>query len=99
MPDSDNVKSLADSFSTFLFDKITQIRYGFHSYTQFTTYPDSPLKQFYKFTEMSESNVRKFIISSPTKSCMLDPLPTFLVKDCVEVLLPSITKLRNLSLA
>ena len=38
------------------------------------------------------------IISSPTKSCMLDPWPTFLVKDCVDVLLPSITKLVNLSL-
>ena len=30
---------------------------------------------------------------------MLDPWPTFLVKDCVDILLPSITKLVNLSLS
>ena len=29
----------------------------------------------------------------------LDPVPTFLLKDCVEILLMSITKLVNLSLA
>ena len=32
------------------------------------------------------------------KSCLLDPVPTFLLKDCVDILLPSITKLVNLSL-
>ena len=37
-------------------------------------------------------------MSSPSKSCMLDPWPTFLVKEYVDILLPSITKLVNLSL-
>ena len=32
-------------------------------------------------------------------SCLLDPVLTFLLKDCVDILLPSITKLDNLSLA
>ena len=41
----------------------------------------------------------RIIKNSPTKSCLLDPVPTFLLKDCVEILLPSITKLVNLSLA
>ena len=40
----------------------------------------------------------KIIKNSPTKSCLLDPVPTFLLKDCVDILLPSITKLINLSL-
>jgi len=99
LPDSDNAKSLADRFSVFFIDKITRIRDGLNSYTQFITSPDNPPKTFCRFTEMSESDVRTFILSSPTKSCMLDPWPTFLVKDCVEVLLPSVTKLVNLSLA
>ena len=38
-------------------------------------------------------------MNSPTESCLLDPVPTFLLKDYVEILLPSITKLVNLSLA
>ena len=51
------------------------------------------------FNEVSEDEVLKIIKNSPTKSCLLDPVPTFLLKDCVEILLPSITKLVNLSLA
>ena len=34
-----------------------------------------------------------------TKSCLLDPWPTFLVKECLHILLPSITKLVNCSLS
>ena len=34
-----------------------------------------------------------------SKSCSLDPLPTFLLKDCVDILLPSLTKLVNASLS
>ena len=39
------------------------------------------------------------INESPTKSCLLDPIPTFLLKECVDILLPSITKLINMSLS
>ena len=42
--------------------------------------------------------VRKVITKSPTKSCLLDPWPTFLVKECLDILLPSVTKLVNCSL-
>ena len=38
-------------------------------------------------------------MKSPTKSCLLDPWPTFLVKECLDILLPSITKLVNCSLS
>ena len=40
----------------------------------------------------------KIISKSHTKSCLLDPLPTFLIKECIDILLPSITKLVNCSL-
>ena len=52
-----------------------------------------------RFTEVSENEVQKINKNSPTNSCLLDPVPTFLLKDCVEILLLSITKLVNLSLA
>ena len=32
------------------------------------------------------------------KSCLLDPWPTFLIKECSDILLPSITKLVSCSL-
>ena len=37
-------------------------------------------------------------MKSPTKSCPLDQWPTFLVKECLNILGPSITKLVNCSL-
>ena len=37
-------------------------------------------------------------MKSPTKSCSLDPWPTFLVKEYLDILLPLITKLVNFSL-
>ena len=98
LPDSKNDKSLADTFSSFFSDKITRIRDGFQSYTQSTVHPDKKPATFSKFTEFDKDQVRKFILSSPTKSCLLDPWPTFLVKEGVDVLLPSVTKLVNLSL-
>jgi hypothetical protein len=47
---------------------------------------------------LSEDDVRKLVVDSHKKSCYLDPVPTdFLVK-CLDVLLPVITKIINISL-
>ena len=47
---------------------------------------------------MTEREVRKIIAKSPTKSCSLDPAPTWMVKDSVDELIPMVTILVNLSL-
>jgi len=46
----------------------------------------------------SEEEVRQLIMQSPTKSAALDPIPTFLVKELVDVLLPYVTAMVNASL-
>ena len=46
-----------------------------------------------------EHMANKFIIKSPSKSCELDPLPTYLLKEVLEYLLPLITAIINKSLA
>jgi len=38
-------------------------------------------------------------MSSPVKSSSLDPIPTFLVREFIDILLPSITKMVSSSLA
>ena len=43
--------------------------------------------------------IRDRIKSSPTKSCVSDPLPTSILKECLLVLLPAITNIVNLSLS
>ena len=49
------------------------------------------------FTQVTQDEIGKKISKSPTKSCLLDPLPIFLIKECIDIL-PSITKLVNCSL-
>ena len=50
------------------------------------------------FRPLSEGDVRKLIERFPEKTCILDPMPTSLVINCIDVLLPVITKIINLSL-
>ena len=86
------------SFVTFFSDKISKIRDSFTNTDSFTLPAPSDVPKFDLFKPVSEDEVRKVITKSPTKSCLLDPWPTFLVKECLDILLPSITKLVNCSL-
>ncbi|CAC5397816.1 unnamed protein product [Mytilus coruscus] len=47
---------------------------------------------------VSVDEVRKIISKAPSKSCELDPLPTLLLKPCLNSLAPIITKIVNKSL-
>jgi len=46
----------------------------------------------------SLDEVRQLIMQSPTKSCAIDPIPTFLLKELVDPLLPYVTAMINASL-
>ena len=51
-----------------------------------------------KFEPLKESQIRDLINSMAKKSCALDPVPSHLLISCLDVLLPVITKMVNLSL-
>ena len=53
---------------------------------------------FSEFNLLSESEVFDQITASSNKSFPLDPIRTKLLNECVDVLLPPITKIINLSL-
>jgi len=54
---------------------------------------------FSDFQPLTEDNVYALIQKSAKRSCALDPMPTPLVVKCLDVLLPSITRIINLSLS
>ena len=54
---------------------------------------------FYSFQPLSENDVSALIRKSAKKSCPLDPMPTSLVVGCLDVLLPVISRIINLSLS
>ena len=59
--------------------------------------PDSPPPTFTSFSAVTEEQVTKIIQDSPTKSCSLDPWPTFL--EFLDILITPITSIINASLA
>ena len=52
-----------------------------------------------QFNVVSEADTRKIISSSPMKSCALDPITTWLLKQCQDQLVPVLTTIVNASLS
>ena len=99
LPSHESQKSLADQFASYFSNKIKNIRDNFGSIgTENDIHPPSDPPKINVFRQVSEEAFDKIIKTSPTKSCLLDPLPTFLIKECIDILLPSLTKLVNCSL-
>ena len=85
-------------------DKIRVIRQSFELNDNSDTQCEPKCREFTgtpldTLSPATEEEVIKIIRSSPTKSCSLDPLPTWLLKDCLDVLAPVITVIVNLSLS
>jgi hypothetical protein len=106
LPSHSSSKELADKFANLFSDKIEKIRCDIIE-LQPQQMPESVSSQTVShpailldtFRPATEEEVRKLILASASKSCPLDPIPTSLLKDNLNVLLPSITKVINLSLA
>jgi hypothetical protein len=103
LPNHDNEKELAEQFADFFTSKVKDIQ------DTLDQVPKEPISVnvseschtvFATFQHVSEEEVRKVISNSPTKSCSLDPIPTWLLKDeLLDILLPVITRLINSSLS
>ena len=50
------------------------------------------------FNTVSKDEVKKLILSQPNKQSELDPIPTWLLKKCLNELIPAITSIMNLSI-
>ena len=94
LPSHESEKLSADQFASFFSNKIKKIRDTFASSgTEYEVHPPSDPPKITVFRQVFEEAVDKIIKTSPTKSCLLDPCPTFLIKKCIDILLPSLTKL------
>ena len=59
---------------------------------------ESDIPKIRSFSPMMESQVKKIIMEMQSKSCELDPIPTAFLKEVLHTVLPTITKIVNLSL-
>ena len=94
---------MVNDFGKFFNDKIDHIRNNLDAEAEAKHVVASPeVKKFtsslQEFRLLSEDEVRELVKKSPSKHCELDPMPTWLVKDCLEEILPILTRIINLSL-
>ena len=85
-PSNIPLKELPDKFCQFFIDKVSKIQQKFTNSND-TMMPRTPFpieSQLQILKPATHEEIRKLIIASPTKSCSLDPIPTFLLKDCID---------------
>ncbi len=97
---------LAETFSSFFINKIVKIRDQLDIEENSTCLDAAALtnegppvcKVLEEFVPLTEEEVSILIAKSPSKSCELDPLPTSILKEHLDLLLPTITSIVNMSL-
>ena len=91
---------MPDTFIEFFTSKITKIRENFSSDTM-QSFSDKPFcgNSLSNFNLLSSNEVRSLIMSSPVKSCSLDPLPTSLLVQNLDFMINCITSIVNDSLS
>lgn len=102
LPECTSIAELANSFGSFFVDKISVIRSSFAAATHLSnqdTAPQPNASTINVFSPASEEEIRRLIMAAPNKSCDLDPIPTCLLKSCIDVLIKPITSMINLSLS
>ncbi len=103
LPPHETVTSFVNEFNDFFIRKIDTLRDKLDNIqldnnvtpTEEDSINFTPLSEFKPVTE---EDLRKIIMSIASKSCMLDPFPTHLLKQCMDILLPILTLMVNLSL-
>ena len=91
LPEFTSVKSLCDHFSKYFVEKIETTR---------SKFPDKVhnIPSVQKTEIRSEDEIKKLILSSSSKSCDLDPIPTSVLKNCLDILITPITDIINISM-
>ena len=100
LPDQTTIEALANTFSSFFINKISLIRSSFSSGAcSDVLNPPVTGMVLQNLTYVTYDEVRRLVLSAPCKSSDLDPVPTSLVKDCIDILVTPIASIVNLSLS
>jgi len=88
----------ADDFATFFVRKVADIRSSTSGAPPAVIVPrDTPV--FCQFEPVNVEEISHLLAVTPSKSCLLDPIPTWLLKQLSDILTPVITSLCNSSLS
>ena len=100
-PTHKDPQTVANEMGWFFSEKITKIRRNISSSgaspASYSAYPQHD-ETLTMFSNLSPDDVKQLVLDMNSKSCSLDPIPTWLLKECLEELLPIITHIINTSL-
>ena len=97
LPDHTIIEALANTFSSFFLNKISLIRSSFSDACSDVLNPLVTGMVLQIPTYIIDDEVRRLVLSAPCKPC--DPVPTSLVKDCIDILVTPMASNVNLSLS
>jgi hypothetical protein len=107
-PEATDKLKLAEDFNTFFLDKPKLLQSvllrslhgpGINGETANTSSPPSGIPVLTTFCTVTELDVSKLLSLSPRKSCLLDPIPAWLLYKCKSAFIPAITKIINAALS
>ena len=98
LPSDKEPSQLAPEFNEYFKSKVTKIESLSIPPPAVTPQPDKPTTKFTAFSPVSDEDLLKMIREMNRKHCQLDPMPTSLIMECLQELLPSISKIVNDSL-
>jgi hypothetical protein len=107
LPTCDSIDVLCNKFGTFFKSKIDKIRKELDDtcietisdmHTERAEEGSSTRFRFDHFDPASQEEVEQVMRKLPNKTCMLDPLPTWLLKQNLSLVSPIITRIVNVSL-
>ena len=106
LPNHDSLPNLCDEFATYFKEKVENIQEGLElekcnirgSVADSCNQSMVP-NELSEFKMLAEDDVSKIINGFAAKSCLLDCIPTWYVKDNLTTFLPEITSIANMSLS
>ena len=91
LPVNNNIHELASRFSTFFSATMETIRVAFQSHSTFASsstrdhHPAPWVSRLELFPTATTSDIHSLLIKSPTTSCVLVPLHTWVLKDVITI--------------
>ncbi len=103
-PSHSSLDDLTNNFADFYEDKILKIHDRLSKANQelgesSCSSTKKCSSSFSDFIPVSHDDIRNILMSSASKFCPLDAMPTTILNDCLDVILPVITKIVNRSLS
>ena len=102
LPDHDSLSDLLERFNGYFIDKTSTTRQGLEQSEVQMAMPEdaaTATESLTAFQRTSQKEVLKATWHLTIKSCPIDPLPTWMLKQHIGTLLPTITEIVDLSMA